>query len=456
MNATRFVILGAGGDLTGRYLLRALAELAHADALPAELEIVGVSQDAWDDEQFRVHAAERLLRHARNVPAAARQSIVARLRYIAGDVTDRRVLGAAVAGSAGPIVAYLALPPVVFAPTIAALGETALDNRSRIVVEKPFGTDLASAVHLNTLLHAAFDEAAVFRMDHFLGKQTVQNIVGLRFANRLFEPLWCSDHIERVEIVWDETVALESRAGYYDQTGALLDMIQNHLLQLVALVAMERPLGLGERPLRDAKVNVLRAIRPLTAEDVARDTVRARYTAGGNPGRWVPEYASEEGVDPGRETETFASVTLFVDHARWQGVPFHLRTGKALDANRREIRIHLRSTERLPFGQEHEPAHNVLTLTMDPDRLIADIALNGAGDPFDLEHARWELELAPHELSAYARLLRDVITGDPSLSIRADEAEESWRVIDPIIAAWNDGVSPLMSYPARSRGPAGA
>ena len=293
-------------------------------------------------------------------------------------------------------------------------------------------------------------------MDHFLGKQTVQNILGLRFANRLFEPLWCAEHVEGVDIVWDETVALEGRAGYYDRTGALLDMIQNHLLQLVALVAMERPGGLGEQPLRDAKVDVLRSVRRLTPNEVARYTVRARYTEGGSPDRPIPAYTAEDGVDPGLGTETFADVTLFLDNHRWRGVPFRLRTGKALGADRRDVSIRLRPTQRLPFGQTHDPGPNVLTFAMDPDRLIAEIALNGVGDPFDLEPARWELELAPQRLSAYARLLLDAMDGDPALSIRGDEAEESWRIIEPIIAAWGDGVRPLLDYPAGSAGPTAA
>lgn len=280
----------------------------------------------------------------------------------------------------------------------------------------------------------------------------VQNILGLRFANRLFAPLWCSSHIESVDIVWDETVALEGRAGYYDEAGALRDMVQNHLLQVLCLVAMERPASLGEAPLRDAKVEVLRAVRRLDADEVARHTVRGRYTAGVVADRAVPDYAAEPGIDPGRGTETFTEMTLFVDNGRWEGVPFRLRTGKALARGRREVRIGFRPVDRLPFGQPDDPGPNVVTLAMSPDRLAADIALNGAGDPFCLDAARWELELAPQELSAYARLLLDIIEGDPSLSIRGDEAEECWRIVEPIIDAWRAGATPLRDYPAGSNG----
>lgn len=453
MTAGRLVILGATGDLTGRYLLRALAELAEAGQLPADVDIVGVARHPWDDARFRALATERLQRHAPEVSASARSLVADRLRYVGGDVTDPAVIDAATKGASGPIVAYLALPPAVFSPAITGLADAALPGGSRIVVEKPFGTDLDSARALNDLLGRHFPQRSVFRMDHFLGKQTVQNILGLRFANRLFEPLWCAEHVEGVDIVWDETVALEGRAGYYDRTGALLDMVQNHLLQLLALVAMERPAGLGERPLRDAKVGVLRAVRHLSRDEVGTHTVRARYTEGGDADRAIPDYTAEDGVDPARGTETFIDVTLFVDNPRWQGVPFRLRTGKALGTDRREVAIRLRPTGRLPFGQTHDPLPNVLTFAMDPDRLIADIALNGAGDPFDLEPARWKLELAPQRLSAYARLLVDAMEGDPSLSIRGDEAEESWRIVEPIIDAWRAGTSPLLGYAARSAGP---
>ncbi|HVL93380.1 MAG TPA: glucose-6-phosphate dehydrogenase [Acidimicrobiales bacterium] len=453
MNAARLVILGASGDLTGRYLLRAVAELHSAGLLPGGLDIVGVGRDDWDDERFRHFAAGRLSRHAPDLPDTVRDDVVARLRYRHGDATDADALRAAVADVSGPVLVYLALPPFVFAPAISALAVSHLPAGSRIVVEKPFGTDLGSARQLNALLHRHFAEEAVFRIDHFLGKQTVQNVLGLRFANRVFEPLWCSEHIDSVDIVWDESVALEGRAGYYDHTGALRDMIQNHLLQLLTFVAMERPSGLGERPLRDAKVAVLRAVETVDDDAVRRHTVRARYSAGTVDGRAVPNYTDEPGVDPARDTETYASVTLGIDNERWRGVPFRLRTGKALARNRREIRVRFRAVERLPFGQATEPGPNVLTLAMDPDQLAIDIALNGAGDPFCLDPARISLALAPQELSAYARLLVDAIEGDPVLSTRGDEAEESWRIVEPILGAW-DGAVPLLTYPAGSDGPA--
>ena len=453
MTAGRLIILGATGDLTRRYLLPALAELLDAGRLPPALDIVGVARKPLDNQQFRLQASKRLERHAGDLSRSARDALVARLRYVAGDVTQVEALTAAAAGATGPLVVYLALSPALFSAAISGLAAGGLTKGVYLAIEKPFGTDLASAMELNALLHRHFPESSVFRIDHFLGKQTVQNILGLRFANRLFEPLWCAEHVERVDIEWDETVALEGRAGYYDHTGALRDMVQNHLLQLLCLVAMERPDGLGERPLRDAKVQLLRAVRRLDYEKARSQTVRARYTTGNAGGRNVPDYVDESGVDAARGTETFAEATVFVHNNRWNGVPFRLRTGKALARERREVRITFRPMHRLPFGQLDEPGPNVITFSMGPDRLSADLALNGAGDPFCLDPARWELKLAPQEMSAYARLLVDIIRGDPSLSIRSDEAVECWRIVEPILVAWEAGAAPLRTYPAGSEGP---
>jgi glucose-6-phosphate 1-dehydrogenase len=455
MTARRLVILGATGDLTGRYLLVGLAELAARGFLPDDLAVVGVAREPWDEAMFRRHAGERLAHHAPGLPVTVRDSLVERLSYVAGDVADPAVLAAAFGSDTGRSLAYLALPPSVFAPAIEALATIGASRGATIVVEKPFGTDLASAKALNELLHQHFAEEAVFRMDHFLGKQTVQNILGVRFANPLFLPAWNREHVLGVDIVWDETVALEGRAGYYDRTGALRDMIQNHLLQLLCLVAMERPDALNEKDLRDSKVELLQRVRRLTAEEVWASSTRARYSAGAIGDRHLPDYAEEQGVDATLETETFAEVTLFVDNDHWHGVPFRLRTGKALATDRREITIRFRPPVDPVFGHEGDPPPNQLVFQLGPDRMVLDLALNGAGDPFCLEPAELELTLAPQDLSAYARLLVEALEGDPALAIRGDEAEECWRIVEPIVAAWEKGTPPLLSYPAGSAGPEG-
>lgn len=449
----RFVVFGASGDLTARYLLPALAQLQDNGRLEPGVEIVGVAVDEGNTESFRRHAAASLARHAAEVPATARDAIVSALSYRRGDVTDPSSVSSALGASGAPVVAYLALPPSVFAPAVAALGAARLARGSRVVIEKPFGHDLTSARELNELLHRSIPEDAVFRIDHFLGMQTVQNVLGLRFANRLFEPVWNSNHVERVDIVWDETLALEGRAGYYDRSGALRDMVQNHLLQLLCLVAMEAPRTLSARDLRNQKVELLRAVRGPAPEEMSRHTVRARYGAGEVAGRRLVSYVDEDGVDPARGTETFAAVTLFVDNWRWAGTPFVLRTGKALAADRHHVHVHFKPVPHLAFGQTRSARGNVLRLEMTPDVLALDIETNGAGDPFVLEPAELACALAPQDLSAYARLLLDAMDGDPILSIRDDEVEESWRIVDPIREGWDRNLTPLTTYPAGSAGP---
>jgi glucose-6-phosphate 1-dehydrogenase len=442
----RIVILGATGDLTQRMLVPAIAVLRQAALLPGSARVVAVGRRDWGDEEYLDWLASK----GREDAVEALRSM---LSYRKADVSDADELGAALEPLDAPVVVYLALPPDLFEPTLEALASCTLPEGSRIVVEKPFGDGAASAARLNELVHAALPEDSVYRIDHFLHKQTVQNIIGLRFANRLIEPLWCAEHIERVDIIWDETIGLEGRAGYYDGAGALRDMVQNHLLQLLALVVMEEPATLEANDLRDRKVEALRRVRRPAASEVRATSVRARYTAGEAGGRSLPDYADEDGVDPARETETFASIELYVDDDRWAGVPFTLRTGKALAEARREVLVRFRQAPGCAFGQEHDPVPNHLRLSMEPDEIALRLNINGPGDPFDLEQVDIDVRLSAHELPPYARLLEDVLEGDPTLSIRDDEAVEQWRIIEPILGAWRDEGPPLRTYPAGSDGP---
>jgi glucose-6-phosphate 1-dehydrogenase len=441
----RLAVLGAGGDLTRRYLLPALADLHARGRLPDGFRVVAVERDSGA-EAFRQKAAEALARFAGQIPEDARRAFVSELGHATADAGSAEDLARALRPEEGPLAVYLALPPAVFESAIRALAAAGLSRESSIVVEKPFGEGVESARRLNDLLTEVVPESHVHRVDHFLALQTFQNILGLRFANRVFEPVWTSRHVERVEIRWDETLGLEGRAGYYDRAGALRDVVQNHLLQLLCLVAMEPPATLDERDLRDRKVELLRAVRRPTPEEVERGSVRARYAG----------YAEEPGVDPALGTETFAAVDLAVDNWRWAGVPFRLRTGKRLARDRFEIAVHFRPVPHLVFGGAAAPEPNVLRFQVEPDRLALGIAVNGEGDPFTLETAELALDLAPAELPVYAGVLLAVLERDARLSIRGDEAEESWRIVEPILEEWGRGRPPLVEYPPGSDGPSSA
>ena len=450
------IVLGATGDLTGRYLLPALAQVL--PELGGGVHLVGVAQDALDTAGFAGHVRDRLTQHAGDAPQQVRDQLAAAVDYVHGDVTDPATLRAALALTADDesVVLYLALPHVLFEAVIAALGSCDLPPHLRVVVEKPFGADLAGAQRLNAALAAVLPEERTFRVDHFLAKQTVLNILGLRFANRVFEPLWSNAHITGVDIVFDETVDAQSRASYYDRSGALRDMVQNHLLQLLTYVAMEPPLSMDPGDLAARKVDVLRAVRPLGPAEVATATVRGRYLAGTVNGRGgerqVASYVDADGVDQARETETYTEIVLHIDNWRWTGVPFRLRTGKALAADRREVVIRFAHVPHAVFAGP-EPAPNELRLQLDPDRMSLSVNVNGLGDPFDLEVVDLDADLAHQAPGPYGQLLLAVFDGDTRLSAHAQEAEEGWRIVEPVLAAWAGGVVPLQEYRAGSDGP---
>lgn len=447
----RLVIFGATGDLTARYLLPGIAALRAAGRLPEEFRLIGAGRDDWGGDRFRKWADAQLGRHGGGLPEDSRRAVADAAEYAQADVSDAGDVAAAVAGD-GPVAAYLALPPAVFPVAVASLREAGLPDGSRIVIEKPFGENLDDAIALNKLLTEAVPEQAIFRVDHFLAMTTVQNVLGVRLANQVLEPIWNSTHIAEVEIVWEESLALEGRAGYYDGIGALRDMVQNHLLQVLCLVAMEPPVSVGERDLRNRKVDVLRSVRPLSDVDVLRYSRRARYLAGRIGDREVPAYVDEQGVDPRQHTETFAEVQLEIDNWRWQGTRFRLRAAKAFGAERKEVAVRFRRVPHLPFPELAEAAPNMLRFGLEPESLRLELTAAGAEHGALTPLALAEQLPAP-ALPAYGQVLLNVLNQDATLSIRGDEAEESWRVLAPVLDSWSRDLVPMEEYPAGSSGP---
>jgi glucose-6-phosphate 1-dehydrogenase len=446
----RFVIFGGSGDLAARLLLPSLAALVAEGEFADGLQVTGVGRDDLEPDEFRRRIQVALAEHGASVDPAARARVVDVLDYQQADVTNGRDVARALGGDRQPLVAYLALPPRLFEPTLSAIAEVGLARGSTIAIEKPFGDDLASARLLNDLLHTRLPEITVFRVDHFLSDELVQRVFTLRFANRVLEPLWSREHIERVDIVWDETLALEGRAAYYDNAGALRDMIQSHLLATMCLVAMEQPSRADERSVRDARAAVLRAVPSSTPEEIANGSLRARYTAGRIGGRAVPAYVDEPDVEADRATETHAELTLRVDNWRWAGVPFRLRSGKALARNHAEIGIQFRQP----------PVHGPRLAVTPPNTLRIGLAepyvrltMNVNAADRTLTATDLEMTSAPPGRPAYANLLLEMAACNPMLAIRADETEEQWRIVEPVLAAWAAGDVPMLEYPAGSDGP---
>ena len=442
------VILGAGGDLTTRLLLPGLASLL--DSSRGEpIELIGVDRGQVSDAEWRSK-----VKKAFATEASTLSNTVARTtRHIHADVTNAEDLARVLSEAKGRIALYFALPPAVTILACEALAGMELPEGILFALEKPFGTDLASAKKLNRLLEKILPEEQLFRVDHFLGKSTVLNLLGLRFANRIFEPLLSAPHVERVEIVVDEDLALENRAGYYDKAGALVDMIQSHLLLVLALVTMEPPATVDADDLRGSMAQVLRATRPHRKNGTS--SRRARYVAGTIAGRTLPAYVDEQGVDPDRGTETLAEVTLEIDNWRWAGVPFVLRSGKAIGNARQDILVVFKDVPHLPAGLTGVPGPSCLRISIKPATLDLDLILNGEGDPFTLERNVLHSALGAGELSAYGEVLAGIMECDPTLSVRGDVAEQCWRIVEPILDAWRKGAVPLESYPAGTIGPEG-
>ncbi|WP_375433027.1 glucose-6-phosphate dehydrogenase [uncultured Friedmanniella sp.] len=447
-----FLLLGASGDLSGRLLLPALGQLLDAEPERRSVRLVGAGSEDWDADTWKQRV--RTAFESASVSTETLDAVLADTRYLRTDVSDAGQLRTLLEATPAPAALYFALPPAVTVLACTALTEVELPEGTVLALEKPFGTDQQSATDLNHLLTQLVPEGQVHRVDHFLGRSTVLNLLGVRFANRLFEPIWNSTHIERVDVVFDEQLTLENRARYYDSAGALMDMIQSHLLQVLAVATMDPPAAVNEIDLRDAMASVLRATR-LWDDDPVTAGRRARYTAGTVEERLVPDYTAEPGVDPDRGTETLAELTVGIDNARWAGVPFRLRSGKALGERRKEVIISFRQPVHLPTGLRGQPASDQLRLRMGPDQISFDMNVNGPADPLVLDRVRLEADLGAGRLPAYGEVLAGVLDGDPLLSVRGDTAEQCWRIVDPVLQAWRAGRTPLETYAAGSDGPEG-
>lgn len=443
------IVFGASGDLTKRLLLPGLGQLLDSDR-GAELALLGVGQPAMSQASWRARVAKSF--ESGGATGRRSRAVAAASRYLQADVTSADDLRQILAQSEGAPAIYFALPPHVTIAACKALATIDLPEGTVFGLEKPFGTDLRSAIALNRTLAKILPERSIHRVDHFLGKSTVLNLLGLRFANRIFEPVWNAENIARVEVTFDEQLGLEGRAGYYDHAGALVDMIQSHLLLVMALVAMEPPSSLDADDLRGAMAQVLRATRVRHGDPVAWSR-RARYSAGTIKGRELPSYVKEAGVNPANKTETLAEVTLGIDNWRWAGVPFVLRSGKALADVRKEIVVTFRDVPHLPHGFAGTPGPTSLRLALNPDDIQLDLNINGEGDPFTLDRVVLSTQFAAGELGPYGEVLHGLLNDDPTLSVRADEIEECWRIVEPVLRAWGKDAVPLQSYRAGSVGP---
>jgi glucose-6-phosphate 1-dehydrogenase len=471
------VIFGATGDLSGRKLLPAIYNLSKQRSLPAGFAVVGAAIDDISEDAFRKHASEKIHEFSRTQPIDDRvlDAFLSSVSYVKVDFSKQEDFKSLAQKLQeldnnrhipGNRIFYCATPP----PTYQTIAQQLLAAHlnigpgfHRIVVEKPFGSDLHSARELTQTLQKAFPEDSVYRIDHYLGKETVQNILAFRFANSIFEPVWNSNLIDSVQITVAEEIGIEQRGAYYERAGALRDIVQNHGLQLVTLTAMEPPLAFEASAVRDEKVKVLRAIRPLEGEEIARSTVRGQYSKGWVLGEQVTGYRDEKNVAADSQTETFAALRLFVDNWRWAGIPFYIRAGKRQPKRVTEIRIQFKRPPHLTFGREamQEVDPNAITLRIQPEEGISlkfgakvpSAGLRIRSVTMDFQYMTSFLVDAPE---AYERLLLDCMIGDPTLFTRADEVEAAWKLIDPIEESWRGGAPPLGMYPAGTWGPTSA
>jgi glucose-6-phosphate 1-dehydrogenase len=468
------VIFGASGDLTARKLVPALYDLAAARRLPMEFAVVGVSRTRMSHDEFRERLHGALEKHrSGQVSDDVWESFSKGIFYLAGDSKESETYKELKGflneldterGTEGNRIYYLSSSPSLFPTIVERLGEAGMNEEdgggyARLVVEKPFGRDLMSARELNNDIQRYFGETQIYRIDHYLGKDTVQNILALRFSNGIFEPLWNQHYVDHVQITVAEDIGVGTRGAFYEEAGALRDIVQNHVMQVLCLTAMEPPVTFDAESVREEKVKVLKAARPIPEDEVNLYAVRGQYERGWVFGEEVEGYREEEDVARDSSTETYVALKLFIDNWRWAGVPFYVRAGKRMPKKATEIAIQFRSTPHTPFarGETQGLEPNVLVLRIQPEEGISlKIGAKVPGSGFEVSSVNMDLlygtaflEEAP---DAYQRLLLDLMLGDPTLFIRADEAEGAWGILEPVMRAWseNGGVA---TYPAGAWGP---
>ena len=467
------VIFGASGDLTARKLVPALQALAAYGALPDEVALVGVARTPMTDEEFRGYCREIAGDHEN----PHWRALVGTARYVSGGYDDPATYQRLAEvldqcdrdqGTAGSRVFYFSVPPRLFGPIALSLGKAGLSQAGgssfvRAVIEKPFGWDEDSARALYADLTTAFGEDQIFRIDHYLAKETVQNLLALRFANSVFEPIWNRTWVDNVQITVAETLGVGERGGFYETTGAMRDIVQNHVLQVLSLFLMEPPTSFHPEAIRDEKVKLLRAIRPLDDEaEIAANAVRGQYTRGGTREDLMPGYREEHGVDPLSATETFVALRLNIQNWRWNGVPIYVRTGKRLPTRVTEVAMQFHRPPQLPLfpGSTGDLEPDALIVRVQPDEgLSLRFGAKVPGHAFRVQKASMDFSYKSFEqqsIDAYERVILDALIGDPTLFIRADEVGRSWRIVDPVLRYWAQDTHPIPLYQAATWGPSEA
>ncbi len=467
------VIFGASGDLTSRKLMPALAELIDRGFLSPQFSVVGVARTEMSDDDFR----NRMATAVEGSPESW-SSATARFRYITGEYNSpdtfarlKEILNELEVSMGGLCnrLYYFAAPPSTFPTLVQSLGAAGLNQPTtaggfvRVIIEKPYGRDTKSAADLDGIVHAVFDETQVYRIDHYLGKETVQNLLALRFANLIFEPLWNRQFVDHVEVTVSESLGVGHRGGFYEEAGALRDIVQNHVMQVLALVLMEAPVRMDANGIRNEKVKALQSVVSFAEHDLEHRVVRGQYSEGLSEGEKVVGYRNEEGVAPASDTETYVAMRLTVDNWRWAGVPIYVRTGKRLPKRLTEVVMHFRPVPHLAFGQKLskklEP--NSLIVRIQPDSGISlRFGAKIPGQAFAVRTTSMDFDydeqFTEEDLDGYERLLLDALLGDQTLFIRSDEVAEAWRIVTPLLNGFADPDFPLALYPAGTWGPAEA